>query len=194
VSSGIIRKGAVAKTVREKFMERLPGYARRDDDMGCLLWERGARGDGYADMYITGVSSRRAHRISYETFVGEIPGGMDLDHICAVKNCVEPTHLRPLPRADNSVYRDKPEHHPDSGFTGVFFDSGRGSWALATDLRRDSGTIEYCLSQQEAHSLLRSRREAFARVGTLSENREQLRRLWALTKADPSMSILPLYP
>lgn len=178
----------------DKFLSRLGEYAERDDDTGCLLWKRGNRGDGYVDLYITGVTSRRVHRISYELFAGEIPGGMDVDHICTVKNCVEPSHLRLLSRADNAVYRDRPEHHPDSGFTGVFFDSSRGSWAVAVDLREDAGLIEYCADAAGAQELLMGMRERFARVGTVSENREQLRRLWRLTKANPKMSILPLYP
>lgn len=43
----------------------------------------------------------RAHRVSYELFVGPIPAGMDLDHLCRVRRCVNPDHLEPVTRREN---------------------------------------------------------------------------------------------
>jgi len=43
----------------------------------------------------------RAHRASYEAFVGPIPDGLDLDHLCRNKPCINPAHLEPVTRAEN---------------------------------------------------------------------------------------------
>ncbi len=45
--------------------------------------------------------SHQAHRVGYEHFVGPIPDGYDLDHLCMNKWCVRPTHLDPVSHAEN---------------------------------------------------------------------------------------------
>lgn len=53
-----------------------------------------------------GKSIRRtktAHRFSYETFVGPIPVGLDIDHLCENKLCVNPRHLEPVTRQENMI-------------------------------------------------------------------------------------------
>lgn len=42
-----------------------------------------------------------AHRWSYEHLVGPIPAGLELDHLCRVRDCVNPGHLEPVTSAEN---------------------------------------------------------------------------------------------
>lgn len=42
-----------------------------------------------------------AHRWSYEHFIGPIPDGFDIDHLCRVKLCVNPEHLEAVTHAEN---------------------------------------------------------------------------------------------
>jgi hypothetical protein len=42
-----------------------------------------------------------AHRWSYEALVGPIPPGLEIDHLCRVRNCVNPSHLEPVTKAVN---------------------------------------------------------------------------------------------
>ncbi len=37
-----------------------------------------------------------AHRFSYRHHVGEIPEGLELDHLCRIRHCVNPLHLEPV--------------------------------------------------------------------------------------------------
>lgn len=81
-------KNAVAKDLLAKMLSRLvsadscwrygpnepTGYAR-------------VRHDGKRDM---------AHRAVYEILVGEIPEGLQLDHLCRNRDCVNPSHLEPV--------------------------------------------------------------------------------------------------
>ena len=44
-----------------------------------------------------------AHRFSYMRFVGKIPAGYTIDHLCNVPTCVNPTHLEPKTMRDNAM-------------------------------------------------------------------------------------------
>ncbi len=73
----------------------------------CWLWTAGLDAHGYglfSDIRMTnlrGRAARAAHRWSYEHFVGPVPEGLDLDHLCRVRNCVRPDHLEPVTRREN---------------------------------------------------------------------------------------------
>lgn len=64
----------------------------------CWLWTGSLtrpRPRGYGQLKVNGQSVT-AHRFSYETFVGPVPEGMQLDHLCRVRQCVRPDHLEPV--------------------------------------------------------------------------------------------------
>ena len=82
-------------TIEERFREKIT----MDPESGCWRW-RALTGNGYGLFFFEG-KYRRAHRFSYEAFYGPIPEGMDIDHVCRVRNCVNPTHLRPVTERDN---------------------------------------------------------------------------------------------
>ena len=42
-----------------------------------------------------------AHRVSYTWFVGPIPDGLTIDHLCRNPRCVCPWHLEPVTNAEN---------------------------------------------------------------------------------------------
>lgn len=68
----------------------------------CWLWLGATNPGGYGDLF-PGRGRRRqsAHRFSYETFIGNVPTGLDLDHLCRVRSCVNPWHLEPTTRKEN---------------------------------------------------------------------------------------------
>lgn len=69
---------------------------------GCWLWTGSLTFDGYG---IFRENNRRtgAHRFAYEYFVGPIPAGLQIDHLCRVRNCVNPAHLDPVTNAENTT-------------------------------------------------------------------------------------------
>ena len=46
-------------------------------------------------------SGKLAHRVVFELLVGDIPEGLELDHLCRNTLCVNPDHLEPVTRAEN---------------------------------------------------------------------------------------------
>lgn len=73
------------------------------DENGCWRWQLYVRSNGYGQIGVPGVGIRYAHRISYETFVGPIPEGLTIDHLCRVRDCVNPEHLDPVTTRENLV-------------------------------------------------------------------------------------------
>lgn len=68
---------------------------------GCWEWVGSRFHHGYAQFRRIDFPSAYAHRWAYHHFVGEIPDGMDLDHLCRVRHCVNPGHLEPVTRREN---------------------------------------------------------------------------------------------
>jgi hypothetical protein len=70
------------------------------DQNGCWLWQGTMNWKGYGRISI-GDREIGAHRVSYEIFVGPIPDGLEIDHLCKVRGCVNPDHLEPVTRRIN---------------------------------------------------------------------------------------------
>ncbi|WP_372495649.1 HNH endonuclease signature motif containing protein [Saccharopolyspora soli] len=72
------------------------------DDNGCWLWTGRIDKDGY-DKFRTPQAWRFAHRVGYAMHVGSIPTGLHLDHLCRVRNCVNPAHLETVTPRENTL-------------------------------------------------------------------------------------------
>jgi HNH endonuclease len=71
-------------------------------DDGCWEWAGGHNRDGYGTVYTTpGSGPRGAHRVIYELLVGPIPDGLEIDHLCRNRGCVNPGHMEPVSKRVN---------------------------------------------------------------------------------------------
>ena len=73
---------------------------------GCWLWTGYRNSDGYGAIdtkynHEYGVTRVRAHRAAWLLLRGEIPNGMQLDHLCRVRHCVNPDHLEIVTPREN---------------------------------------------------------------------------------------------
>ena len=73
---------------------------------GCWHWTGSLR-NGYGRMKAFG-RFHEAHRLSYGHFVGPIPVGLELDHLCRNRSCVNPAHLEPVTRRVNVLRGESP--------------------------------------------------------------------------------------
>lgn len=103
-------KAAINRRQRYE-LERLPFYAYRRIRVasnGCWIWIGGRQSGGYGalrDRRPGDQDDRQmvlAHRFVYEELVGDIPEDLQLDHLCRIRECVNPEHLEPVTNLENS--------------------------------------------------------------------------------------------
>ena len=82
--------------VPEAFWSRVEASAE-----GCWIWTGSRTSAGYGNLRLPGGGFDYAHRVAYSALVGPIPEGLVLDHLCRVRNCVNPAHLEPVEHAVN---------------------------------------------------------------------------------------------
>ena len=58
----------------------------------CWLWDGFLDEKGYARLSCRRLANR-AYRVAYELFIGVVPDGLELDHLCRNPACVNPMHL-----------------------------------------------------------------------------------------------------
>lgn len=78
----------------ERFNEKV------EKTSGCWFWTAYVDQCGYGRIQV-GRTSRHAHRVAFELFVAPIPAGLEIGHLCHVRSCVNPAHLRPMTHAEN---------------------------------------------------------------------------------------------
>lgn len=77
-----------------KFLEKV------NKTQSCWFWAASKDKDGYGQFW-DGDKLVKAHRWAYEHFVESIPEYLQIDHLCEVKNCVNPRHLEPVTGKEN---------------------------------------------------------------------------------------------
>jgi hypothetical protein len=87
----------------ERFWRFVPAHRPTDE---CWLWLGRIDTSGYGEYKQYASPGRkhfwRAHRVAYELLVGPIPEGLVIDHLCRVRDCVNPAHMEPVTSAENT--------------------------------------------------------------------------------------------
>ena len=89
---------ALEMTDEERFFSKV-----HEADDGCWEWI-GSRSDtGYGSFRTRDGSASNSHRWAYQFFIGQIPEGLQLDHLCRNRACVNPWHLDPVTSRVNTM-------------------------------------------------------------------------------------------
>lgn len=67
---------------------------------GCWIWMLSVNHQGYGLFWVNDTYVA-AHRWAYLTLTGAIPEGLQLDHLCRRRDCVNPAHLEPVTGKEN---------------------------------------------------------------------------------------------
>jgi hypothetical protein len=77
---------------------------RRRPELGrCWLWIACRVPGGYGQFYVSKVGVQFAHRVSYELRNGPIPAGLEIDHLCRNRACVNPEHMEVVTTRENTL-------------------------------------------------------------------------------------------
>lgn len=89
--------GHSARHAPHDYLEEDTGYLTP-----CWVWQRFKDRGGYGRKWMgVGRPNARAHRVYYELYVGPVPEGLQIDHLCRVRACVNPEHMEPVTFAEN---------------------------------------------------------------------------------------------
>lgn len=90
---------------KPNYAKRTPPEVRFESKIyrteGHWLWVGACKPTGYGMFFFRNDANFIAHRASYIMHCGEIPPHLVVDHICKVKSCVNPEHLRLVRQVDN---------------------------------------------------------------------------------------------
>lgn len=114
----LLRTGTTDDPKRPSVAERILSRVSMGAD-GCWTWLGTVSPNGYGQLGDPSDRTRMAyaHRVSYETFVGPIPAGLEIDHVCHTnhptcsggpcvhRRCVNPDHLEPVTTSENQRRR-----------------------------------------------------------------------------------------
>lgn len=113
---------AKPRTPEELFWDKV------DTTGECWLWTASVNRGGYAEFHTPGY--RLAHRFSYALENGPIPLGVEIDHVCFNRICVNPSHLRSATHKQNNEHQQGAQSNSSTGIRGVYWRQDMGKWEV----------------------------------------------------------------
>lgn len=83
----------------ESLADKLERLSIPEPNTGCTLWLGAVNTKGYG-----ALNSTLAHRVAYAEAFGPIPDGMEVNHRCRTRCCVNPAHLEAVTHRQNIDY------------------------------------------------------------------------------------------
>ena len=119
----------------------------------CWQWTWGKSAQGYGLLSINGVS-RLVHRVSYEMHSGKIPAGMEIDHMCNNRACVNPSHLRVATSGQNGQNYVGAQIQSKTGVRGVTWYESRQKYMAKASLNGKQYYLGWYTDIEEANAVV----------------------------------------
>jgi len=103
-------------------------WAKVNKAEGCWEWTAAKVHNGYGVFTLSGDRQQVAHKYSYRLHFGEVQDGLDVDHTCHNRACVNPRHLRAITHKQNQENRAGAQANSKSGVRGVHYDNRTDAW------------------------------------------------------------------
>lgn len=143
--------------VNRQFSDPEESFAYRTKRSGeCLLWTGATSSHGYGKLWVKGEYIW-AHRYAWQRVNGEIPAGLEIDHICHVRNCVEISHIRTVTPSQNKRNLSGARRTSVTGVRNVF--PSPYGWRVGFSKNGNSYHFGYYSTIQEAVDVAEAARE-----------------------------------
>lgn len=139
-------------TVEERFWEKV------DKTGECWIWTASIRGQGYGQCSTGNGRQGYAHRFSYEMANGQVPDGLVVDHICHVRLCVNPDHLRAVTHKQNMENRSGAVKGSTSGIRGASWVGRLNKWVAQVRHNHETHYLGLYETAKEAASAAEEKR------------------------------------
>ena len=137
---------------RKNIISRFFQYVSIKEDGGCWLWVGSLSSNGYGKF-------KTRYRFCYEIFKGEIGPGLQLDHLCRTRSCVNPDHLEPVSSREN-IRRG--ENHVAKIMQSVF--CKRGHYLCKDNLIKTMRNYRRCKTCNNIYQMKESKDEKIASI------------------------------
>lgn len=84
----------------DRLLQRVSAKTIVDPVTACWRWTGSLNNRGYSQISVDG-RVRSGHRVMYELLASPIPAGLQLDHLCRVRECINPAHLESVTGTEN---------------------------------------------------------------------------------------------
>jgi uncharacterized NAD-dependent epimerase/dehydratase family protein len=131
-----------------------------DKGESCWEWTGARNSAGYGYFAIGGRRGKdvRAHRYAFELMGDAIPSGMDVDHRCHNKICVNPAHLRLATNKQNSENLRGAMSNSKTGVRGVWRCKTTGRWIAMVGHNGKQIYVGRFDTIEEAHAAVTAKR------------------------------------
>lgn len=136
---------------------------------GCWLWTGCKTRGGYGSFRNEKGKTENAHRWAYRVFIGSVPEGLELDHLCRNRSCVNPHHLEPVTRYENTIRGMKGilRPHKASKYVGVYWTERLHKWNSHVKINGKNYHLGHFSSEEDAHQVYMEALINFEQYGIL---------------------------
>nr|DAL36436.1 MAG TPA_asm: homing endonuclease [Caudoviricetes sp.] len=128
----------------------------------CWNWTAARGRGGYGNFWRGGGVYVNAHRFAWELAHGVAPQGMEVDHRCHNRACVNPAHLRLVTPGQNQQNRAGAQRGSASGVRGVYWSKAARAWCARVTHQKVCHWVGSFATLAEAEAaVIAKRRELF---------------------------------